>query len=84
MSPDKFSLLAQFLLLASRKIMAPKTLNLCSFFLVLQSRPSVPDSSILQVHTKRVEQLPLMDFAATDFGGNSQEFGFEMGPACFY
>ena len=44
----------------------------------------MPDSSILEVHTKKVEQLPLKDFAATDFGGQSQEFGFEMGPACFY
>lgn len=55
-----------------------------ALFFSQQSRPSLPDSSILQVHTKRVEQLPLKDFAATDFGGKSQEFGFEMGPACFY
>ena len=50
----------------------------------MQSRPSTPDSSVLEVSTKKVKQLPLKDFASTDFGGHSQEFGFEMGPACFY
>ena len=49
-----------------------------------QSRQSVPDVSILEVNTKKVEQLPLKDFAVTDFGRNGQEFGFEMGPACFF
>lgn len=44
----------------------------------------MPDASVLEVNTKRVEQLPLRDFASTDFGEESQEFGFEMGPACFY
>lgn len=49
-----------------------------------QSRPSVPDVSVLEVNTKRVEQLPLSDFASADIGGHTAEFGFEMGPACFY
>lgn len=49
-----------------------------------QSRQSVPDVSILEVNTKKVEQLPLKDFAVTDFGRSEQEFGFEMGPACFF
>lgn len=58
--------------------------NCPHFPLVAQSRQSVPDVSIMEVNTKRVEQLPLMDFAVTDFGSNGQEFGFEMGPACFF
>ena len=49
-----------------------------------QSRPISLDASVLEVSTKRVEQLPLRDFAATDVGSRGQEFGFEMGPACFY
>ena len=48
----------------------------------MQSRHSAPDVSILEVSTKKVEQLPLKDFAAT--GNGEGAFGFEMGPACFY
>ena len=59
-------------------------LNILPSSLAWQSRPSVPDAAVLQVQTKRVEQLPLRDFASTDFGDHTQEFGFEMGPACFY
>lgn len=40
--------------------------------------------SVLEVNTKKVNQLPIRDVAATDVGRNGQEFGFEMGPACFY
>lgn len=50
-----------------------------------QGRPSMPDVSVLEVSTKQVQQLPLKDFAAVDVGeATGQEFGFEMGPACFY
>ena len=49
-----------------------------------QSRHSVPDVSILEVDTKKVDQLPLKDFSATTSGRSGQEFGFVMGPACFY
>lgn len=38
----------------------------------------------MEVNTKKVDQLPLRDFAATDYGNSNQEFGFVMGPACFY
>ena len=45
----------------------------------------MPDVSVLEVSTKQVQQLPLKDFAAVDVGeATGQEFGFEMGPACFY
>lgn len=50
-------------------------------YLIMQS---IPDVSVLEVNTKKVNQLPLRDFAATDIGSSGQEFGFEMGPACFY
>ena len=49
-----------------------------------QGKPSHLESSVLEVNTKSVEQLPLRDFAATDIGDSNQEFGFTMGPACFY
>lgn len=54
------------------------------YFVNMQLKESVPDVSIMEVNTKKVSQLPLRDFAATDIGSNGQEFGFEMGPACFY
>ena len=66
----------------SLSLSVPPSPSLLSFF--PQSRPSVPDAAVLEVQTKRVEQLPLRDFASTDFGDHSQEFGFEMGPACFF
>lgn len=64
--------------------MAILILHAIQFRCTLQSRQAVPDVSILEVNTKKVSQLPLRDFAATDVGSNGQEFGFEMGPACFY
>jgi len=57
---------------------------MCCCICGLQSRPSTPATSVLEVSTMKVQQLPLKDFASSDFGGHSQEFGFEMGPACFY
>ena len=50
----------------------------------IQSTHSLPDVSILEVNTRKVNQLPLRDFAATDIGSRGREFGFVMGPACFY
>ena len=38
--------------------------------------------AVLEVQTRNVNQLPLRDFAPIERG--SQEFGFQMGPACFY
>ena len=50
----------------------------------VQSRELDPGFSILEVNTKKVNQLPLRDFAAADTSRSGQEFGFVMGPACFY
>lgn len=50
----------------------------------IQSTQSLPDVSILEVNTRKVNQLPLKDFAATDISSGSWDFGFVMGPACFY
>lgn len=49
-----------------------------------QGRPSHGDHSVLEVMTRKVAQLPIKDIAVSDFGESHQEFGFEMGPACFY
>nr|ABQ01985.1 collagen Type XI Alpha2 [Salmo salar]ABQ59674.1 collagen type XI [Salmo salar] len=41
------------------------------------------DSTVVEVNTPQVEQLPLRDLKITDFGENNQKFGFEVGPVCF-
>ncbi|KAG9464825.1 hypothetical protein GDO78_019334 [Eleutherodactylus coqui] len=41
------------------------------------------DKTVLEIHTPRVEQLPLMDAMFMDFGEPNQKFGFEVGPVCF-
>ena len=57
--------------------------NLTHLYYIQTSR-SVPDVSILEVNTKKVNQLPLKDFTTTSINRSGQEFGFVMGPACFY
>lgn len=42
------------------------------------------ESSLLEIKTKGVKELPVRDFAAIDVESSGQEFGFTMGPACFY
>uniref|UniRef100_H9G7I4 Fibrillar collagen NC1 domain-containing protein n=1 Tax=Anolis carolinensis TaxID=28377 RepID=H9G7I4_ANOCA len=42
-----------------------------------------PSSTILEVRTPRVEQLPLLDVRLMDFGNSGQKFGFQLGPVCF-
>ncbi|NXW39046.1 CO5A1 protein, partial [Phaetusa simplex] len=39
--------------------------------------------TVLEVHTPRLEQLPLLDLRVMDFGEPGQRFGFEVGPVCF-
>uniref|UniRef100_A0A4W4G8Z1 Fibrillar collagen NC1 domain-containing protein n=1 Tax=Electrophorus electricus TaxID=8005 RepID=A0A4W4G8Z1_ELEEL len=41
------------------------------------------DRTVLELNTPQVEQLPLLDIKITDFGENTQKFGFEVGPVCF-
>ncbi|KAG8538544.1 hypothetical protein GDO81_022459, partial [Engystomops pustulosus] len=41
------------------------------------------DKTVLEIHTPRVEQLPLTDAMFMDFGEPNQKFGFEVGPVCF-
>uniref|UniRef100_A0A8C5QC49 Fibrillar collagen NC1 domain-containing protein n=1 Tax=Leptobrachium leishanense TaxID=445787 RepID=A0A8C5QC49_9ANUR len=41
------------------------------------------DKTVLEVHTPRVEQLPLTDVMFMDIGETNQKFGFEVGPVCF-
>ncbi|NXA43293.1 CO5A3 protein, partial [Eudromia elegans] len=41
------------------------------------------ERTVLEVASSRVERLPLMDVAVSDFGGANQKFGFELGPVCF-
>ncbi|KYO26325.1 hypothetical protein Y1Q_0002546 [Alligator mississippiensis] len=42
-----------------------------------------PERTVLEVHTPRVEQLPLADVRVVDFGESGQRFGFTLGPVCF-
>merc|ERR1712110_926764 len=39
--------------------------------------------SIFEVRTKKLGQLPLVDFYPVDYGKPHQAFGFEVGPVCF-
>ncbi|XP_022105761.1 collagen alpha-1(V) chain-like isoform X2 [Acanthaster planci] len=39
--------------------------------------------TVLFVNTTKLQQLPIIDFAAYDFGQRSQRFGYKAGPVCF-
>ncbi len=39
--------------------------------------------TVLQITTTKLQQLPIVDFAARDFGTKSQRFGYKAGPVCF-
>ena len=39
--------------------------------------------TVLEITTTKLHQLPLVDFAASDFGQKKQKFGFKAGPVCF-
>lgn len=41
------------------------------------------EKTILEINTPKVEQVPFVDIMFNDFGGATQKFGFEVGPACF-
>lgn len=53
------------------------------FSIILQGKPS-HGSSVVEVNTRKLDQLPLNDFAVTDSSVSSPQFGFVMGPACFF
>lgn len=40
--------------------------------------------AVFEVHTTRMEQLPLVDFLPVDYGLSHQAFGFQVGAVCFY
>jgi collagen type V/XI/XXIV/XXVII alpha len=44
---------------------------------------NVEDKTIFKVRTKKLGQLPLVDFLPSDYGKPRQAFGFQVGPACF-
>lgn len=39
--------------------------------------------TVFEVRTKKLGQLPLVDFYPIDYGKPHQAFGFEVGPVCF-
>jgi len=39
--------------------------------------------TVFEVRTKKLGQLPLVDFYPVDYGKPHQAFGFEVGPVCF-
>lgn len=40
--------------------------------------------SLLQYKSQKPQRLPIVDVAPKDIGSKNQEFGIEIGPACFY
>jgi collagen type V/XI/XXIV/XXVII, alpha len=39
--------------------------------------------TVLEIKTKKVDYLPVIDFYPLDYGQQQQAFGFQMGPVCF-
>lgn len=39
--------------------------------------------TIFEIRTKRLNQLPIIDFYPVDYGMPNQAFGFSVGPVCF-
>jgi len=40
--------------------------------------------TVIQIDTPKPNRLPIVDVAAYDIGDNTEEFGLEIGPVCFY
>lgn len=49
-----------------------------------QARQGTWSHSILQYKSKKPQRLPIVDVAPRDIGSKNQEFGLEIGPACFF
>uniref|UniRef100_S4RAG5 Fibrillar collagen NC1 domain-containing protein n=1 Tax=Petromyzon marinus TaxID=7757 RepID=S4RAG5_PETMA len=41
------------------------------------------EKTVLEIHTHKVQQMPIVDVLVSDFGDPHQKFGFEVGPVCF-
>lgn len=39
--------------------------------------------TVFEISTTRLQQLPIINFAAKDYGEKKQKFGFKAGPVCF-
>lgn len=39
--------------------------------------------TVFEIRTKRLNQLPIIDFYPKDYGAPNQAFGFNVGPVCF-
>jgi len=39
--------------------------------------------TVFLIHTRKLQQLPLVDFYPIDYGSPQQAFGFKIGPVCF-
>ncbi|KAB0800186.1 hypothetical protein PPYR_05926 [Photinus pyralis] len=39
--------------------------------------------TIFEIRTKKLSQLPIVDFYPVDYGSSNQAFGFLVGPVCF-
>ena len=57
---------------------------LLTVFAYLQVKNGTWLHTIIQVDTSNPNRLPVLDVAAYDIGDEKEEFGLEIGPACFY
>lgn len=39
--------------------------------------------TIFEIRTKKMQQLPIIDFLPVDYGAPNQAFGFSVGAVCF-
>lgn len=50
---------------------------------MVQDRKSSWDQTMLTFKSDKPNRLPVVDIAPKDIGGRQQQFGLEIGPACF-
>lgn len=43
----------------------------------------IKGETIFEIKTKKLNQLPIIDFMPIDYGQPNQAFGFAVGPVCF-
>lgn len=41
------------------------------------------NQTVLEIRTKKIKHLPIVDFLPMDYGMPNQAFGFSAGPVCF-
>lgn len=56
---------------------------ICAEITFLFQTRKAKSETVFEIRTKKLDQVPIIDFFPVDYGLPHQAFGFEVGPVCF-